>query len=51
MREGKTEDGVKRAMVILVNALLVLIIAAIILATWMPVIYTSDWFKANFPHL
>jgi hypothetical protein len=50
-RGGKTEERMKRALVILLNALLVLVIAAIILATWMPAIYTSGWFRAHFPNL
>ncbi len=40
---------IKLAAIILVNALLVLVIAAIIVATWMPAIYTSDWFHHRFP--
>jgi len=40
---------VKLALIILVNALLVLAIVAIIVATWMPAIYTSDWFHQRFP--
>lgn len=37
--------------IFLVNLLLALIIVATIIATWMPAIYTSKWFKVNFPHL
>jgi len=37
----------KRAVVISINAILVLVIAGIITATWMPVIYTSEWFQNN----
>lgn len=33
------------------NLLLVLVILATILATWMPAIYTSAWFKLHFPKL
>lgn len=40
----------KKFLIILVNALLVLIIAGVILATWMPAIYTSEWFaKTDWP--
>jgi flagellar basal body-associated protein FliL len=39
----------KRILIILINTLLVLVIAAIIIATWMPAIYTSDWFHHRFP--
>jgi hypothetical protein len=35
----------KRAVVITINAILVLVIAGIILATWLPAIYTSQWFQ------
>ncbi len=41
----------KRAVIIAVNVLLGLLIAAIILATWMPAIYTSTWFRKMFPKL
>jgi hypothetical protein len=41
----------KKWMWMLLNVLLALVIVAIILATWMPAIYTSDWFKATFPKL
>jgi len=41
----------KKALTVLVNLLLVIVIAAIIIATWMPAIYTSDWFKKAFPKL
>jgi len=40
---------IKLVLIILVNTLLVLAIAAIIIATWMPAIYTSDWFHHRFP--
>jgi hypothetical protein len=39
----------KLGMIILINTLLVLAIAGIIIATWMPAIYTSDWFHQHFP--
>ena len=41
----------KRTLIILLNALLVLVIAGIILATWMPAIYSSEWFHQHFPNL
>lgn len=41
----------KRALTILLNVLLVLLIVATITATWMPAIYTSPWFKKTFPKL
>ncbi len=37
----------KKSAVIIINTLLVVVIALIILATWMPAIYTSPWFQAN----
>jgi hypothetical protein len=37
----------KRAAVIVINAILVLVIIGLITATWMPVIYTSQWFQNN----
>lgn len=37
----------KRTLVYTINAILVLIIVGIILATWMPAIYTSQWFQSN----
>jgi hypothetical protein len=37
----------KRVFVYTINAILVLVIAGIITATWMPVIYTSQWFQTN----
>ena len=37
----------KRPVVITINAILVLVIAGLITATWMPVIYTSEWFQTN----
>jgi hypothetical protein len=37
----------KRPVVITINAILVLVIAGLITATWMPVIYTSQWFQSN----
>jgi len=41
---------VKKALIILVNTVLVLVIIGVILATWMPAIYTSDWFqKTDWP--
>jgi hypothetical protein len=42
---------VKRAMIILLNAVLALLILATIVATWMPAIYRSPWFKHTFPKL
>jgi hypothetical protein len=36
-----------RIAVIVVNALLVLVILGIVIATWMPVIYTSQWFQSH----
>jgi hypothetical protein len=36
-----------RTAVIIINALLVLTIIGVILATWMPVIYTSAWFQSH----
>jgi hypothetical protein len=41
----------KRAFIIFVNVLLVLVIIAVILATWMPAIYSSEWFHKRFPNL
>ena len=41
----------KRTLIILLNALLVLIIVAIILAIWMPGIYSGEWFHTRFPNL
>ncbi len=38
---------VRRASVYAVNTALVLAIAGIILATWMPAIYVSPWFQTN----
>ena len=40
----------KKAAVIVINAILVLVIAAIITATWMPVIYNTPWFQTHFLH-
>jgi hypothetical protein len=37
----------KRAFVITINTLLALLIVGIIVATWMPAIYTSQWFQQN----
>jgi uncharacterized membrane protein len=37
----------KPAVVIAINAILVLTILGIITATWLPAIYTSDWFQHN----
>jgi hypothetical protein len=37
----------KRAMVIAINAALVLVISGIVIATWLPAIYTSAWFQNN----
>jgi len=37
----------KRAIVISINAILVLVIIGIIIATWLPAIYTSRWFQNN----
>jgi len=41
----------KRASIILLNIALALIILAAIVATWMPAIYQSPWFKHAFPKL
>ncbi len=41
----------KRTMIIFVNAVVALVILALILATWMPAIYTSEWFHKAFPRL
>jgi hypothetical protein len=41
----------KKWMWVVVNVALVLVIVAIIIATWMPAIYTSDWFKRTFAKL
>lgn len=38
-------------MISLFNTLLVLLILAALLATWMPSIYQSDWFKLKFAGL
>ena len=38
---------VRRASVYAVNTVLVLAIAGIILATWLPAIYVSPWFQTN----
>lgn len=35
---------VSKLLIILVNSLLVLVIVGVIVATWMPAIYTSEWF-------
>jgi hypothetical protein len=35
----------KKSAIIFVNSLLVVIIILIILATWLPAIYTSQWFQ------
>lgn len=43
--------AMKKTLIILLNALLVLVIAGIILATWMPAIYSSEWFHRHFPNL
>jgi hypothetical protein len=37
----------KRAFIFTINAILILVIAGIITATWMPAIYTSQWFQTN----
>jgi hypothetical protein len=37
----------KRAAVFVINAILVLVIIGLITATWMPVIYSSEWFQNN----
>jgi hypothetical protein len=37
----------KRGMIVAINALLVVVIVLIILATWLPAIYTSQWFQGN----
>ena len=37
----------KKALTILVNTVLVLVILFLILSTWMPAIYTSEWFQKN----
>jgi hypothetical protein len=37
----------KRTLVITINSLLALMIVGIILATWLPAIYTSPWFQKN----
>jgi hypothetical protein len=37
----------KKSVVIAINTLLVVVIVLIILATWMPAIYTSEWFQQN----
>jgi len=37
----------KRALVYTINAILILVIAGIITATWLPAIYTSQWFQSN----
>jgi hypothetical protein len=37
----------KKALVILVNTVLVLVIVFLILSTWMPAIYTAKWFQDN----
>ena len=38
---------VRKASVYAVNAVLVLVIAGVIGATWLPAIYTSPWFQNN----
>jgi len=43
----RDQANMKRPVVITINALLVLVIAGLITATWMPVIYTSQWFQTN----
>jgi hypothetical protein len=37
----------KRPAVIFINSVLVVVIIGLITATWMPVIYTSEWFQHN----
>ena len=37
----------RRAATYAVNTLLVLVIAGVILATWLPAIYVSPWFQNN----
>ncbi len=37
----------KRPVVIAINAILVLVIIGLITATWLPAIYTSQWFQNN----
>ena len=37
----------KRAAVYAINTLLALFIVGVIVATWMPAIYTSDWFQKS----
>ena len=32
-----------------INGLLVIVIVGIIIATWMPAIYSSEWFHKTFP--
>ena len=41
----------KKLMWALLNVVLALLIIAIIIATWMPAIYTSEWFHKTFPKL
>jgi hypothetical protein len=40
----------KKVVVITINAILVLVIAALITATWMPVIYNTPWFQVHVLH-
>jgi hypothetical protein len=35
----------RRTVAISINTILMLVIASLILATWMPAIYTSQWFQ------
>jgi hypothetical protein len=37
----------KRILIYTINAILILVIAGVITATWMPAIYTSRWFQTN----
>ena len=44
---GFTQVVMRRPVTITINTLLALAIAGIILATWLPAIYTSRWFQTN----
>lgn len=38
---------IKKIAIITINTILVLVIAGLITATWMPVIYNTQWFQTN----
>lgn len=48
---GEGDGAVKRVALVLLNVLLALLVVAAIVATWMPAIYRSAWFRHAFPKL